>query len=399
MDFNPRVSIVIPVYNGSDYLREAVDSALAQTYRNVEVIVVDDGSDDGGETAAIVRSYGDRVRCIAKENGGVASALNAGIRAMSGDYFSWLSHDDVYCPRKIEIQVARMKEEGRDVVLYGDYELIDAASRKIGVERIAPVPPRDFRYALVTRYPINGCTALVPRSCFEAVGPFDERLKTTQDYAMWFAMAARFDFVHVPEIVLRSRVHPRQGSLNLSSLDEKNGVLVGFLDRLFAEGRAPSHEKSRAVYFMRAAVVLKKRGFLGAAEHARALSARSGSFGGRWGDPVYLSLRAYYRAYDAVMRYRASRRAAAALLLFVVSVAAAPAFAASSPLPAVRDPRRDYGAEPPGEFQRAMRAETIVAISSTPERGMRSSTPWMRPNSSRGRRSGASPYVSTPAAR
>ena len=89
--FNPLVSIVIPVFNGSNYLREAIDSALGQTYKSIEVIVVNDGSNDGGKTREIVLSYGGRVRYFEKENGGVASALNEGLKEMNGEYFSWLS--------------------------------------------------------------------------------------------------------------------------------------------------------------------------------------------------------------------------------------------------------------------------------------------------------------------
>ena len=81
------VSIIIPVYNGANYLREAIDSALNQTYQNCEVIVVNDGSDDNGKTEEITLSYGSRIRYFRKENGGVATALNAGIREMQGEYF------------------------------------------------------------------------------------------------------------------------------------------------------------------------------------------------------------------------------------------------------------------------------------------------------------------------
>ena len=88
-----KVSIIIPVFNGANYLREAIDSALKQTYENIEVLVINDGSDDNGKTEAIARSYGDKLRYFHKENGGVASALNLGIKEMAGEYFSWLSHD------------------------------------------------------------------------------------------------------------------------------------------------------------------------------------------------------------------------------------------------------------------------------------------------------------------
>ena len=99
--FNSLVSIVIPVYNGSNYLKEAIDSALAQTYSNIEVLVINDGSDDNNATHNIALSYGDKIKYYKKENGGVSSALNLGLTMMRGDYFSWLSHDDIYVEKKL----------------------------------------------------------------------------------------------------------------------------------------------------------------------------------------------------------------------------------------------------------------------------------------------------------
>src|SRR5258708_2119463 len=99
----PLVSIVIPVFNGADFLREAIDSALAQTYPRKEIIVVNDGSTDGGATESITKAFGGKIRYFFKPNGHVASALNYGIANMAGDYFSWLSHDDMYYPNKIVV--------------------------------------------------------------------------------------------------------------------------------------------------------------------------------------------------------------------------------------------------------------------------------------------------------
>jgi glycosyltransferase involved in cell wall biosynthesis len=205
------VSIVIPVYNGSDYLREAVNSALAQTYPDIEILVVNDGSDDGGTTEAIALSYGNGIRYFRKENAGVASALNLGIREMRGEYFSWLSHDDVYMPRKVEREVAVHAECGRDAVVYSDYEVIDTSSRHVEVFRAGRISAPQFRMLLITDIPVNGCTVLVPRRCFEQAGLFDERLKAAQDYDLWFRMARRYPFIHVPEVLLRSRVQPGRG--------------------------------------------------------------------------------------------------------------------------------------------------------------------------------------------
>ena len=88
MIYEPLVSIVIPAYNASNYLAEAIDSALAQTYPNVEIIVVNDGSRDDGATRAVALSYGDQIRYFEKPNGGSSSALNTGIANMKGEWFS-----------------------------------------------------------------------------------------------------------------------------------------------------------------------------------------------------------------------------------------------------------------------------------------------------------------------
>ena len=112
MIYEPLVSIVIPAYNASNYLAEAIESALAQTYRNIEIIVVNDGSRDDGATERVALSYGDRIRYFKKENGGSSSALNMGIANMTGEWFSWLSHDDLYEPDKLEKQIRYMNGLG-----------------------------------------------------------------------------------------------------------------------------------------------------------------------------------------------------------------------------------------------------------------------------------------------
>src|SRR5262245_32160994 len=128
------VTIVIPVFNGADYLSVAIESALAQTWPAVEVLIVDDGSDDGGRTRAIADSYGGSVRVLSKLNGGVATALNAGLEAMRGAWFSWLSHDDVYHPKKVEIQMEALRHAPAGSIAFSDYEVIDEAGRVLHVQ-------------------------------------------------------------------------------------------------------------------------------------------------------------------------------------------------------------------------------------------------------------------------
>ena len=128
MKKNPKVSIIIPVYNGKNYMKEAIDSALAQTYQNIEIIVVNDGSTDNGATRKIAESYGNKIKYFEKENGGVSTALNLAIEKMSGDYFSWLSHDDRYYKNKIESQIEYLKKYDENTIIYTDYDLMDENS-------------------------------------------------------------------------------------------------------------------------------------------------------------------------------------------------------------------------------------------------------------------------------
>ena len=214
--FNPKVSIVIPVYNGANYMQEAIDSALAQTYKNIEVIVINDGSRDGGKTKEIAESYGNKIRFFDKENGGVATALNLGIEKMEGEYFSWLSHDDKYKPEKIEVQICELEKlEDKTTLLFGGYENFRDDTgvfetldfyEKFGEKNLSkPLFP-------VFHMTLNGCTLLIHKSHFERVGRFDPALPTTQDYDLWFRMF-RGQHAHcVPGCQVLSRCHEQQGS-------------------------------------------------------------------------------------------------------------------------------------------------------------------------------------------
>lgn len=234
---NPLVSIVIPVYNGENYLREAIDSALAQSYGSVEVIVVNDGSNDQGATERIALSYGDKVRYFYKENGGVATALNLGIQKMQGEYFSWLSHDDVYYPHKIARQIQALREHGNmTAIVHSDYNFLEDSSKTI-------IPVRQSRLYSIERltnsvFPvlqgvIHGCSLLIHRSHFARVGAFREDLVTTQDYDLWFRMLRLQRTVYIAEPLLLARVHDAQGSRSLGChYSEREQLYIDFLQAL-----------------------------------------------------------------------------------------------------------------------------------------------------------------------
>lgn len=229
--FNPKVSIIIPVYNGSDFLAQAIDSALAQTYKNIEILVINDGSNDDGETERLAMSYGDKISYFFKPNGGVASALNMGILKMTGEYFSWLSHDDLYTKDKIEKQIRALTKFEKGVVIYSNYSMFTKDPKNSIPVYLKGVHSTNFRYWITIENKLHGCTLLIPKIAFEKVGSFNENLRTTQDYDLWFRMAKEFNFVHIPEILVKARSHADQGSHKMAgiALKECNDLLSNFI--------------------------------------------------------------------------------------------------------------------------------------------------------------------------
>ncbi|MGD0817566.1 MAG: glycosyltransferase family 2 protein [Methanomassiliicoccales archaeon] len=223
----PLVSIIIPVYNGSDFVAEAITSALQQTHREIEIIVVNDGSRDEGKTDKAIRQFIPNVRYIDKDNGGVASALNAGVEAAQGEFISWLSHDDAYEKNKLETQLAFLRNQTKGpidkMVIYSDAWFMDEKSLVHSRSNLPTVPPERFFEALFCGHVVNGlfrmepffmngCTALIPKAAFERAGRFDEQKRTTQDTDMWFRMNSTTDFLLGPGPTLRSRIHKGQGT-------------------------------------------------------------------------------------------------------------------------------------------------------------------------------------------
>lgn len=204
------VTVVIPVYNGSDYIRDSIGSVLNQTYQDFELIVVDDGSTD--ETVELVKAFGDQVLCIEQPNGGVAEALNTGIRNARGAYIAWLSHDDRFLPEKLERQMAYMADQPDLMASFTHFELIDEHGHVHGVTRPQWHSREDGLKRMFYDMYINGCTMLMKRECFERCGLFRREFRYSQDAAMWMKFYSQFDIGCLPEALTQYRCHPKQGS-------------------------------------------------------------------------------------------------------------------------------------------------------------------------------------------
>jgi glycosyltransferase involved in cell wall biosynthesis len=268
----PLISVVIPTFNYGRFVEEAVDSVLAQTYDHLEVIVVDDGSED--DTRSRLERYGSAITCIHQANQGMSTARNTGIGNARGDWIAFLDSDDVWHPRKLEIQVAFLRENPHIDLL--------ATGHAYGVEgdwRLAELPARlPFRRIsaddLLIGSRFGTCGVLVRKGCFAEVGLFNTRLRAAEDVEMWIRIARRFSVGVIDMPLWRYRLHGNNTHQNVELMDAN---VARKLDILFG-GETP---------LSRSFVARLRAGSV-----AAYFSAYGHLNAGRWGDAFSRSLRA-----------------------------------------------------------------------------------------------------------
>ncbi len=203
------VSIIIPVYNGEKFLKEAVESVYAQTYKHFEIVVVDDGSTDG--TVELVKSYPD-IQLIEQEHKGVAAARNNGLSHARGEYIAFIDCDDIWNPDKIEKQINFFKKKPETGVIVC-YEILFVQPGNL--------PPKHIKEDFFkNEHPAYIPSAvIIKKSIFESVGKFNEELEVGED-TDWFARAKDLNIgmTVVPEVLLHKRLHQN----NLSNLVDEN---------------------------------------------------------------------------------------------------------------------------------------------------------------------------------
>ncbi len=240
------VSVIIPTYNAPAFLVEAVEAVLAQTYRDYELIVVDDGS--GPETRAALGPYMDRIRYVYQENTGIAGARNRGLKEAEGNYIAFLDHDDLWLPRNLEKQVARATERPEAGLVYCDFVLfVDTPEgrRDLGDPFAKKCKPEgDVFAALFESNFVNTLAILCKRECFEKLGGFDPGYRLILEYEMALRIAREYDFAYVPEVLAKYRLHGDNTTGGRALSLTKERLLA--LQKIYSE--KGSHHIPRRVY-------------------------------------------------------------------------------------------------------------------------------------------------------
>jgi glycosyltransferase involved in cell wall biosynthesis len=203
-----RVSVIIPTYNRLPKVREAIDSVLKQTYRDFELWVVDDGSTDG--TGQALKVLGKKIKYVSQANRGVSVARNLGLRVSRGMYVAYLDSDDLWEPRKLEIQVRCLEANPQFPLCYTD---------EIWIRKGVRVNPRK-KHAKYSGWIFERClplciispsSALMKRALFQEIGGFDEDLPVCEDYDFWLRVTCRYPVLFIDgKLIVKRGGHPDQ---------------------------------------------------------------------------------------------------------------------------------------------------------------------------------------------
>ena len=192
----PLVSVIIPTYNREKIITRAIDSVFAQTYRDFEIVVLDDGSQDN--TKAVAQAYGPKVHYFYQDNKGIAGARNAGMHQTAGDYIAFLDSDDYWLPGKLERQMALFRQ-------HPEYGMVGCQCGAVQIdgtyrEKNRPGKSGWILYDLFNKNFIRTSSAVITRGCLEKVGGFDESLREGEEYDYWLRIAAEFaiGFINEP---------------------------------------------------------------------------------------------------------------------------------------------------------------------------------------------------------
>jgi len=206
------VSVIIPVYNSVHFLKESLESVINQTYPNIEIICVDDGSTDN--SLEILQQYSDKITIISQENHGLASALNTGIKQMKGDWLKWFSPDDIMYSYTIKTLVDEAKNNP-NTIFYSNWEIINENGKKLREfqeSNYNDLSNFEYNIRLLDRQLINVNTTLIPSSLLKkcSIRNLDDPVAIDYDFFLNAALLSNTTFHLIQKSLIKYRIHTKQ---------------------------------------------------------------------------------------------------------------------------------------------------------------------------------------------
>lgn len=219
------ISVVIPVYNAQDTIEATLNSVLSQTYRNLEVLVINDGSKDG--TLEKLNSIQDsRLTIYSYPNAGLSASRNRGIELAQGEYISFIDADDLWTPNKLELQLKALQNNPQAALAYSWTDYIDLDGNFLFAGKHISKSGEVIEELLVNNILENGSNALIRTHTFAEVGNFDDFLSAAGDWDMGIRIAEKYPFVAVCEPQILYRVSPNSMSANILNQEEQSRVTI-----------------------------------------------------------------------------------------------------------------------------------------------------------------------------
>jgi len=241
-DSQPLISVITPTYNRADFVVEAVESVLAQTYPHFELLIVDDGSTDN--TREVLEPYlkDGRIRLFYQENQGQSVARNRGLDEATGDFVCFLDSDNAWLPDKFEKSLKAFDDNPGSDVVYGDFIVIDEQGREIGTNRMKRHSGRITPHLLHDNF-VSMNTTMTRRQCFVDMGGFDKNDRLAEDYGLWLRLSTRYKFYYLPALLGYYRVMENQISSDKDSRFEANEAIVHHFIEAFPDALTISERK------------------------------------------------------------------------------------------------------------------------------------------------------------
>lgn len=227
----PTISVIIPVYNGEKTIKQTIESVLNQTFKDFELLIINDGSQDA--TLEIIQAINDeRIQVFSYQNSGVSASRNRALTKAKGEFISFIDADDLWTPNKLELQLKALQDNPQAAVAYSWSDWIDESGQFLRSGGHITVNGKAYEKLLLRDFIESGSNPLIRKQALDEVGCFEQSVTPAEDWDMWLRLAARYEFVTVEVPQILYRISPNSASFNIVKMEAGS---LKVIERVFAQ--------------------------------------------------------------------------------------------------------------------------------------------------------------------